>query len=304
MTERVLGSTIQCAGCGRTFGTIQQSHIALCPGLHNMGIRKRKEYAARFGSTMSSEHKKAIKKTIVTVNNSRTKEERTECAKVGHQKAIEKYPNLSSMGGIRGAPALWARPGQKERHKIRIQKIRLQGKLFKEPNSFEREFQNFLGHQVIEFTSNKKNRSYILPSGKSITPDFTVIGNNKLVIEVMTHSRPNYEAERIADCDIVGKKCFVVWRKEYLANPRQLLLKVLLFIKQNSTGIQWRRILCTLKDDTKSVLMNHECLTIAGKPALTNSKYTITSLKNRSSDRQNNTNRRPNNDNVNLGLTP
>ena len=228
MTQRKhMASSVVCEGCGREFGIIQQSHIERCHALQQMGITTRLQYSARFGSTMSADVVTAITETITGFNAGMTAEERSAHSMRGYQVAVKRHgaSEIGRRGGLVGSKGLWNKPGQKDRHRARIQKMNAAGSMAQVPNKLEQRFWDMVGHDRIEFASFRFWKTIVEERGmKHITPDFRVPGTMRM-IEVFGdywHGGENPQ-DRIDLWRSVGCECLVVWEHEINARDAAML---------------------------------------------------------------------------------
>jgi hypothetical protein len=229
-----MASSVVCAGCKREFGIIQQSHIDRCHALQQMGITTRDQYKARYGSTMSADVVAVSVRTIDGFNGSQTAEERSAHAMRGYLRAVEVHgaSEFGRRGGVSGSAGLWSKPGQKDRHRVRIQQMNASGSMQQNPNKLERKFWDMIGQDRIEFASFRFWKTIVEDRGvKHITPDFRVPGTMRM-IEVFGdywHGGENPQ-DRIDLWRSVGCECLVVWEHEINARNEAMIGRVESFI--------------------------------------------------------------------------
>lgn len=238
MTERKhLKTSVVCGGCGREFGIIQHSHIVKCEGLVELGITNRAEYKAMFGDTMSKDAKQTSINNIKNFNDSLTAGERSENGRRGIEVAHKKHGRsyMGKKGGTNGAKALWAKPGQLEKHRERMRKQNANGYMMQNPNKLEEKFWNMIGRDRLEFASFKFWKT-IHKKGEitHITPDFRVPGTLKLV-EVFGDYWHDGEdpMDRISLWESVGCECVVIWEHEIHEKPEYVVATINKFISGN-----------------------------------------------------------------------
>lgn len=235
MTQRRHEATIKCEGCGKMFGIIQHSHIALCQGLIDLGVKNRDDYKRLFGPTMSQSAMAISLKNIKNFNDSLGADGRKAHAAQARKVAVSKYPNMSSIGGKSGAKSLWSKEGQKQRHTERLVSLNRSGFMQQKPNKLEQYFWDLVGTDKVEFVSFKFWKT-VKKNGevKNITPDFR-LKNSKAVIEVFGnywHS-PEEEQQRISLWESSGLNCLVVWENDLRKNPKLVLEKFNKFVSRN-----------------------------------------------------------------------
>jgi len=225
-----MASSVVCGGCEHVFGIIQQAHIDRCHALQQMGITTRAQYKARFGSTMSADAVAVSVRTIDGFNAGLNAEERSAHGMRGHLRAAEKHgaSDCGRRGGLVGSKGLWSKPGQKDRHRARIQKMNAAGSMKQAPNKLEQRFWDVVGNDRIEFASFRFWKTIVEERGmKHITPDFRVPGTMRM-IEVFGdywHGGENPQ-DRIDLWESVGCECLVVWEHEINARDAAMLARV------------------------------------------------------------------------------
>lgn len=235
MTERKHKSTIVCKGCGQSFGIIQQAHVDRCAGLKSLGVNTRAEYKTRFGSTMAESQTKRLSKNITDQNAKLTPEQRQIQAKMAYDAAVTKHPDLARRGGLVGSKGLWAKPGQLERHRIRMKEMNIKGLMVQKPNKLEQFFWELIGKEKIDFVSFKFWKTVKFKSGHyKITPDF-LVPHHDIVIEVYgNYWHDEDEAKiRMEDWNDLGFDCAIVWEKAIKENPEKVKREILKFISRN-----------------------------------------------------------------------
>jgi len=233
-----MASSVVCQGCGHEFGIIQQAHIDRCDGLKQLGITTRAQYRSRFGSTMSAAAVAVSVRTIDGFNAGHTAEERSAHGMRGYLLAVERHgaSELGRRGGLVGSKGLWAKPGQKDRHRARIQKMNAAGSMSQTPNKLEQKFWDMIGRDRIEYASFRFWKTIVEERGmKHITPDFRVPGTMRM-IEVFGDYWHGGEdpSDRISLWESVGCECLVVWEHEINARDEAMLGAVEAFISGNS----------------------------------------------------------------------
>lgn len=234
MTQRKHNQTIECQGCGRSFGIIQQAHVERCVELRQQGVRTRAEYKTRFGSTIAAGVSSILAGNIVAFNESMTATERSEHAARGRKAAVAAHPDLASMGGKVGAKGLWDKPGQKTRHAKRLRDMNAKGYMAQGPNKLEQKLWDLVGHDRLEFASFKFWKTIETDRGFShITPDFKVIGA-MAVVEVYGDYWHRFDnpQDRIDAWRSTGVDCIVVWESEIRSNTEAVKFKVIEFISR------------------------------------------------------------------------
>lgn len=228
MTQAKHSATMVCAGCGRTFSHVSHSHIVRCEALREAGITSTKQYRERFGLTVPQWFVDRAKSVIEQFNATIPRETRIENSKNGFAVAIGRHPDLCVRGGQAGSRGLWARDGQKDRHRERIQRQNAAGSMRQDPNKLERKFWEMIGRDRIEFASFSFWKTIVRDRGiDHITPDFRVPGTMRM-IEVYGdywHIGENPQ-DRIDLWRSVGCECLVVWEHEINANDEAMRRRV------------------------------------------------------------------------------